>query len=107
MAEWENYDVSDGASLPKFFRKWILRKYGEETMALIDRAGKFHDYLTYKYPNTAKHNRKSFIKLLRRYKIPKKLVKMINFGLWLYDISPSCLKRLLKRTASHRSVING
>ena len=81
MAEWENYDASDGASLPKFFRKWILKKYGEETMSL-------------------KHNRKSFIKLLRRYKIPKKLVKMINFGLWLYDLSPSCLKRLLKRTAS-------
>ena len=100
MAEWENYDVSDGASLPKFFRKWILKKYGEDLMALIDRAGKFHDYLTFKYPNTAKHNRKSFIKLLKRYKIPKKLVKMINFGLWLYDISPCFLKRLLKRTAS-------
>ena len=99
MAEWENYDKSDGATLPKFFRKWILKKYGEETMALIDRGGKFHDYLTYKYPNTAKHNRKSFIKLLKRYKIPKKLVKMINFGLWMYDISPNCLKRLLKRTA--------
>lgn len=99
MDEWENFDESDGATLPKFFRKWILRNYGEKTMNLIDRGGKFHDYLTYKYPNTAKHNRKRFIKLLKRYKVEKELVKMINFGLWVYDVSPNFLKKLLKRTA--------
>lgn len=99
MNEWENFDESDGATLPKFFRKWILRNYGEDEMALIDRAGKFHDYLTEKYPNTTKHNRKRFIKLLKRYKVANELVRMINFGLCLYDISPKFLKKLLRRTA--------
>jgi len=99
MAEWENYNESDGASLPKFFRKWIISNYDEKVIALIDRAGRFHDWLTYKYPNTSKHNRKRFIKLLKRYKVQNELVRMINFGLWVYDISPNCLKRLLKRTA--------
>ena len=104
MSDWENHSESDGASIPEFFRKWILRNYGEEKMALIDRAGKFHDYLTDEYPNTTKHNRKRFIKLLNRYEVEKELVKMINFGLWVYDISPYFLKKLLKRTVSQKSV---
>jgi hypothetical protein len=98
MSEWENYTDTDGASLPKFFRNWIIWHCGQDVMSLIDRAGVFHDWLTYKYPNTEKHNRKSFIKLLNRYKIDKKLVWSINFGLWIYDISPDSLKKLLKRT---------
>lgn len=89
---------TDGASLPIIFRNWIIISYGHEIMSLIDRAGHFHDELTIKYPNTTTHNRKRFIKLLRRYKIPKKLVIIINLGLFIYDISPSFLKKLMKKT---------
>jgi len=98
MAGWESYDKSDGASIPKPLRAKILKKYGQETLDLIDRAGKFHDWLTYKYPNTRTHNRRSFIKLLRRYGIPNELVLKINFGLWIYDISPCWLQRRFKST---------
>jgi len=89
---------TDGASLPIFFRNYIVISYGHDIMFLIDRAGHFHDELTIKYPNTAAHNRRRFIKLLMRFKIPKKLVVMINLGLFIYDISPSLLKKLFKKT---------
>lgn len=97
MNNWEDYSVSDGASIPMFFRQWIICRYGYHTMSLIDRGGKFHDYLTNKYPNTKRHNRKRFIKLLNKYGIPKLLVRTINVGLFLYDISPKWLARYLKK----------
>jgi len=89
---------TDGASLPLFFRRWIVRNYGNDLMNLIDRGGHFHDELTFKYPNTATHNRKRFIRLLRRYKIPNELVLLINFGLFVYDASPNFLKKILKKS---------
>ena len=97
MNNWEDYSVSDGASIPMFFRQWIIFRYGYATMYLIDRGGRFHDYLTNKYPNTKRHNRKRFIKLLNKYDIPKLLVRTINVGLFLYDISPKWLARYLKK----------
>ena len=97
MSNWENYNESDGASVPMFFRQWIICRYGYATMSLIDRAGMFHDYLTNKYPNTKRHNRKRFIKLLNKYGIPKLLVRTINVGLFIYDISPDWLARYLKK----------
>ena len=89
--------VTDGASLPLFFRHWIIINYGSQMMSLIDRAGHFHDELTFKYPNTATHNRRRFIRLLKRYKIPNELVIFINLGLFVYDISPPFLKKILKK----------
>ena len=97
MKNWEDYTISDGASIPMFFRQWIICRYGYPTMALIDRGGKFHDYLTYKYPNTKRHNRKRFIKLLNKYGVPKQLVRTINVGLFLYDISPAWFARYMKK----------
>ena len=94
---WQDYTDSDGASIPKFFRRFINKHYGSEVMGLIDRAGRFHDYLTNKYPNNKTHNRKRFIKLLNKYNIPTLLIKLINFGLWIYDISPDWIARKLKQ----------
>lgn len=90
--------ITDGATLPLFFRRWIVRNYSDEVISLIDRGGHFHDELAVKYPNTATHNRKRFIKLLRRYKIPNELVLLINFGLFVYDASPNFLKKILKKS---------
>lgn len=98
MNEWENFVTSDGASLPLWFRGWIKDHYPANTLYLIDRAGRFHDWLEYRYPNTRDHNRKRFIKLLHRYGVEKKLVLLINFGLWTYDISPNWLRKKLKCT---------
>jgi len=94
---WENYTDSDGASIPKFFRKYINKHYGAATMDKIDRAGKFHDYLTNKYPNNKTHNRKRFIKLLNKYSIPCELIKLINLGLWTYDILPDWIARKVRK----------
>jgi len=97
MAEWETYTDTDGATLPAFFRKWIENKYPSEVIELIDRAGRFHDWLTFKYPNTKTHNRHRFIKLLKRYGVPRRLRIMINIGLWVYDTTPSWISRKLKQ----------
>jgi len=97
MEEWEKYTDTDGATLPAFFRYWIEKNYPPEVIVLIDRAGRFHDWLTFKYPNTKTHNRYRFLKLLRRYGVPRELRIMINIGLCLYDTSPSWISRKLKQ----------
>ena len=88
--------TTDGASLPAPLRLFIESYYPERVMVLIDRAGVFHDLLTYKHPNTATHNRLRFIKLLGRLDIPIELIRLINFGLWVYDLSPQWLKTKFK-----------
>jgi len=91
--------VTDGATLPKFFRNWIVKHYPPWVIERIDRGGRFHDYLAWKYTKTAKHNRRRFIKLLRRYGIPLELRIMINFGLWVFDSSPPWLQKKWQATA--------
>ncbi len=91
--------ATDGATLPLFFRRWIARHYPEKTLDLIDRGGRYHDWLAFKYPDTETHNRKRFIKLLRRYGVESEVVEMINFGLWVYDHCPKWLQKKLKQTA--------
>jgi len=90
---------SDGATLPKFFRSWIEDNYDPEVIALIDRAGVYHDWLTLRYPNTASHNRRRFIKQLKRYGVPMHLVRIIHVGLWLFDHFPKKLQDYLQKKA--------
>lgn len=86
------------ASLPRSFRKHIVEDYPKWVIEDIDRAGKIHDWLTDEYPKQTTKNRKTFIKLLKKYQIPKKLTRKIHFGLWVYDHMPNFIKSKLKRT---------
>jgi hypothetical protein len=89
----------DRASLPLFFRRFIERHYDPDVMVRIDRAGAFHDRLMAKYPRSRKHNRKRFIKLLRRFAVPTHLVTLIHMGVYVYDVAPKWLKRVFKKSA--------
>jgi len=70
----------------------------------IDAAGAMHDRLMEKYPRSVKHNRRRFIKSLRRLRIDIELIDMIHAGLFIYDISPMWLKRLMKHTAGEELI---
>lgn len=94
-----NIFETDGATLPLFFRRYIVRNYPPVVIELIDRGGEFHDALTYKYPRTATHNRRRFVKLLTRYSVPAELIKMINAGLWIYDHCPKWIQQKLQNTS--------
>ena len=87
------------ASLPLFFRKWIITHYDVRIIERIDRAGKFHDELMVRYPRSRTHNRRRFKKHLQRLRVPDELVFVIWIGVFVYDISPSKLKTLFKKSA--------
>ncbi len=91
--------TTDGATLPLFFRRWIARNYPGWVLERIDRAGRFHDWLVYRYPNSLTHDRRRFVKLLRRFNIPRELVFLIHLGLWVYDHCPPRIKKKLQQTA--------
>lgn len=89
--------TSDGATLPKSLRCFITVCYPSWVMQRIDRAGEFHDRLTYRYPHSTRNNRFRFVRLLRRFKIPAELVGVINLGLWVFDGLPLFLRDFLQR----------
>jgi len=91
-------DYIGDASLPRLIRLWIEIGYPSWVIYRIDRAGRFHDYLTDTYPNTVEHNRRSFIKLLERFEIPGEIVTTLHVGLWIYDHLPTYIQARLKRT---------
>ena len=92
-------DYEGGASLPKFYRNHIERCYPSWVIIYIDRAGRVHDWLTDRYPDQKRNNRKIFKLLQEKYNIPKTIIRKLCFGLWVYDHSPKIIQKLLQKTS--------
>jgi hypothetical protein len=89
---------SDGASLPWFERKRIIKKYGQSVMDDVDWCGYRHDARMNCLHLDIDGARALFHIDLHTKNVPCKLVHRLIFGLYIYDKSPKFLKRLFKRS---------
>ena len=67
-------------------------------MEVIDDAGYLHDMLMYLNPESIKANRKVFVGHMENNGVPKHLAKILGAGLKVYDLSPTFLKKLFRKT---------
>lgn len=86
--------AQDGvASLPNWYREFIVRRYGLRSMRLLDRVGAHHDSDIVKYGH--KYANARMRKKMRRLKLSFWLIRMpIGLGLWLYRVAPKQLRNL-------------
>lgn len=88
--------TNDGrASVPGFFRRWIVRKYGSSMMATIDRAGAQHDLDISSSRNDWRAHNAKFNRQLMGEGVPRLIRWPIRFGLWVYwRVPPRVQNRL-------------
>ena len=89
---------SDGASLPSFERKRIIKKYGQSVMDDIDWCGYRHDARMQCLHLDIDGARALYHHDLHSKKVPCRLVHRLRLGLYVYDKSPKFLKRLFRRS---------
>lgn len=87
---------SDGASVPNFLRKYIVKRYGQEMMDKIDWCGYRHDGRVECECLTTSRARALFYIDLVNVGVPIGLTEILYIGLTVYDRSPKFIRYILK-----------
>lgn len=98
----EFIEHSDGASIPLTLRVFLKHFYPSSVLKKIDYASVYHDYLHDQNPKQLMRNRFKYIHFLFSLEVPYEVIKIVNRGLHIYDISPKFLKKKFFATVTEK-----